>query len=85
MVLNQALISFGSDEMTAEVIRRVRADGTAWFSGTRWRGRAAMRVSVSCWATGEEDIDRSAEAVLRIAGGLGRRPAATAILLSKSG
>jgi glutamate/tyrosine decarboxylase-like PLP-dependent enzyme len=67
VVLNQVLVSFGSDEITTEVMRMVREEGTAWFSGTRWRGRAAMRVSVSCWATEEEDIDRSAEAVLRIA------------------
>jgi glutamate/tyrosine decarboxylase-like PLP-dependent enzyme len=67
VVLNQVLVSFGSDERTAEVIRRVREDGTAWFSGTRWRGRGAMRISVSCWATTEEDIDVSAKTVVRIA------------------
>jgi len=71
VVLNQVLVSFGSDERTAEVMRRVREEGTAWFGGTRWRGRAAMRVSVSCWATEEEDIDRSAEAALRVARELG--------------
>ena len=71
VVLNQVLVSFGSDERTAEVIRRVREDGTAWFSGTRWRGRGAMRISVSCWATTEEDIDVSAKAVLRIAKSIG--------------
>ena len=71
VVLNQVLVSFGSDETTAEVIRRVREDGTAWFSGTRWRGRAAMRISVSCWATTEEDIDVSAKTVMRIANDVG--------------
>jgi glutamate/tyrosine decarboxylase-like PLP-dependent enzyme len=67
VVLNQVLVSFGSDERTAEVIRRAREDGTAWFSGTRWRDRGVMRVSVSCWATTEDDIDVSAEAVVGIA------------------
>jgi glutamate/tyrosine decarboxylase-like PLP-dependent enzyme len=67
VVLNQVLVSFGSDRVTAEVIRRVRDTGTAWFSGTRWRGRGAMRVSVSCWATTEDDIDTSADAVVSIA------------------
>ena len=71
VVLNQVLVSFGSDERTAEVIRRVREDGTAWFSGTRWRGRGAMRISVSCWSTTEEDIDLSAKAVVRIAKTIG--------------
>jgi glutamate/tyrosine decarboxylase-like PLP-dependent enzyme len=71
VVLNQVLVSFGSDERTAEVIRRAREDGTAWFSGTRWRGRGAMRISVSCWATTEEDIDVSAKAVMRMAKRIG--------------
>ena len=71
VVLNQVLVSFGSDERTAQVIRRVREDGTAWFSGTRWRERGAMRISVSCWATTEEDIDVSAKAVVRIAKSIG--------------
>ena len=72
VVLNQVLVSFGSDERTAEVIRRAREDGTAWFSGTRWQGRSAMRISVSCWATTEEDIDLSANAVVRIAKNMSR-------------
>lgn len=85
VVLNQALVSFGSDEVTNEVIRRVREEGTAWFSGTRWRGRAAMRLSVSCWATEKGDIDRSAEAVLRIAGEVRHRPVSAGIRHAKAG
>ena len=45
-------------------IARVQADGTCWVGGTRWQGRAAMRVSVSNWSTTEADIDRSADAIL---------------------
>jgi glutamate/tyrosine decarboxylase-like PLP-dependent enzyme len=71
VVLNQVLVSFGSDEKTDEVIRRAREDGTAWFSGTRWRGHRAMRVSVSCWATTADDVDVSAKVVLGIARGVG--------------
>lgn len=70
VVLNQALVSFGDDETTRRVIAAVQADGTCWFGGTVWQGRAAMRVSVSSWATTEEDVERSLAAVLAIA----RRP-----------
>ena len=67
VVINQALVSFGSDEKTREVIRRVQEEGTCWCGGTVWQGKAAMRISVSSWATTREDIERSAEAVVRVA------------------
>jgi glutamate/tyrosine decarboxylase-like PLP-dependent enzyme len=67
VVINQVLVSFGKDEMTAEVIRRVQEDGTCWCGGTEWRGRTAMRISVSSWATKAEDVERSLEAIIRIA------------------
>jgi hypothetical protein len=38
------------------------------FAGpTVWQGQTAMRVSVSNFATTEDDIDQSIEAVLRVA------------------
>jgi hypothetical protein len=46
------------------VIRRVQEDGTCWLGGTRWKGRAAMRVSVINATTTEADVDRSAAAIL---------------------
>ena len=55
------------DAYTREVIGRVQDDGTCWLAGTTWQGRAAMRVSIVNWATNEEDIDRSAAAILRSA------------------
>jgi glutamate/tyrosine decarboxylase-like PLP-dependent enzyme len=74
VVLNQVLLRFGAnDAVTDGVIGRVQADGTCWVGGTRWRGEAAMRVSVSNWSTTEADIDRSAEAILTAA--LGAPPA----------
>jgi glutamate/tyrosine decarboxylase-like PLP-dependent enzyme len=72
VVLNQVLVRFNnSDELTAEVIRRVQADGTCWLSGTTWHGLQAMRISVSNWSTSEADIDASAAAILRCAAGVG--------------
>ncbi len=69
VVLNQVLVSFGSAERTRRVVDEVQADGTCWCGGTEWRGRAAMRISVSSWATTEEDVDRSLRAIIRIASG----------------
>jgi glutamate/tyrosine decarboxylase-like PLP-dependent enzyme len=65
--LNQVLVSFGDDEATRRIIRRVQEDGTCWCGGTVWQGQAAMRISVSCWATTGEDVERSLGAILRLA------------------
>jgi glutamate/tyrosine decarboxylase-like PLP-dependent enzyme len=67
VVLNQVLVSFGSAELTRRVIRRVQQEGTCWMGGTEWQGRVAMRISVSGWATTEEDVRKSLQAILRIA------------------
>jgi len=61
------LVSFGDEETTRRVIAGVQADGTCWCGGTVWQGQAAMRVSVSSWATTEADVERSLAAILRIA------------------
>ena len=66
VVLNQVLVRFGdSDDLTRKTVALVQQDGTCWLGGTTWKGRAAMRISVSNWATSETDVERSAEAVLR--------------------
>lgn len=67
VALNQVLVSFHDDDATRRVIAALQADGTCWCGGTVWRGSAAMRISVSSWATTEEDIERSLAAILRIA------------------
>jgi glutamate/tyrosine decarboxylase-like PLP-dependent enzyme len=67
VVINQVLVSFGPAETTQEVMRRVQEDGTCWCGGTVWQGKTAMRISVSSWATTEEDVEQSLAAILRIA------------------
>jgi glutamate/tyrosine decarboxylase-like PLP-dependent enzyme len=67
VVLNQVLVSFGSADTTRRVIQRVQQEGTCWCGGTEWQGHVAMRISVSSWATTEEDVQRSLEVILRIA------------------
>jgi glutamate/tyrosine decarboxylase-like PLP-dependent enzyme len=65
VVLNQVLVRFGdSDQLTREVIARVQQEGTCWLGGTTWHGKAAMRISVSNWSTSEDDVLRSARAIL---------------------
>lgn len=68
VVLNQVLVRIGdSDERTANALRRVQDERVCWLGGTTWRGKQAMRVSVSNWSTTDADIDRSADSILRAA------------------
>jgi glutamate/tyrosine decarboxylase-like PLP-dependent enzyme len=62
VVLNQVLV-----RVPADVVARVQEDGTCWLSGTQWAGEHAMRISVSNWRTSAEDVERSADAILRAA------------------
>ena len=66
VVLNQVVVSFGSPERNQAVIAAIQEDGTCWAGPTKWKGRTAMRLSISSWATTEADIDRSLAAILRI-------------------
>lgn len=72
VVLNQALASFGDDATTDAVIEAVQREGTCWAGGTTWQGRRAMRLSVSNSSTTEQDIDRSAAAIVDSARRLAR-------------
>ena len=67
VVLNQVLVSFGADETTRRVIGGIQSDGVCWCGGTVWQGRAAMRISVSSWSTTDAEVERSLEAMLRVA------------------
>jgi glutamate/tyrosine decarboxylase-like PLP-dependent enzyme len=72
VVINQVLVSFGSAEKTLEVVERIQKEGTCWCGSTVWQGRTAMRISVSSWATTEDDVDRSLTAILRAAAADGK-------------
>ncbi len=65
--LNQVMVAFGDDERTQRVIAAVQEEGTCWCGGTQWHGRAAMRISVSSWATGDDDVEQSIDAIIRVA------------------
>jgi glutamate/tyrosine decarboxylase-like PLP-dependent enzyme len=68
VVLNQVLVSFGEPAETQRVVAGVQDEGTCWCGGTVWQGRTAMRISVSSWATTDDDVERSLAAMLRVAG-----------------
>ena len=64
VALNQVLVQFKDDATTTKVITAVQAEGTCWAGGAFWQNQQVMRVSVSNWSTTEEDIDRSADAMI---------------------
>ncbi|KGQ20508.1 Amino acid decarboxylase [Lysobacter dokdonensis DS-58] len=67
VVLNQVLVRFGEDDdLTRRVVVGVQEEGTCWLGGTSWQGKAAMRISVSNWATTEDDAARSVAAILKV-------------------
>ena len=74
-VINQGLVRFldpsseqDHDHRTVEVMAAIVAAGEAFFGGTTWRGKRAMRVSVCNWRTSPEDVQRSIDSVARILG-----------------
>jgi glutamate/tyrosine decarboxylase-like PLP-dependent enzyme len=67
VVLNQVLVSFGSPEETRHIITEIQNEGTCWCGATQWQGHTAMRISVSCWATTDLDVEHSVAAMIRIA------------------
>lgn len=74
--LNQALVRFidpddraedaHHDRRTDAVIAAINAEGTAFFSGTTWNGRRAMRISVINWRTTDDDVRKTIAAVARV-------------------
>jgi glutamate/tyrosine decarboxylase-like PLP-dependent enzyme len=67
VVLNQVLVSFGDAELTNRIIKKIQDDGTCWCGGTVWKGKTALRISVSSWMTTVDDIEKSAAAIIEIA------------------
>jgi glutamate/tyrosine decarboxylase-like PLP-dependent enzyme len=67
VVLNQVLVAFGDAGHTRRVITAIQRDGTMWAGETVWQGKVAMRISVSCWATTDDDVARCVETIIRLA------------------
>ncbi|MEU6314173.1 pyridoxal-dependent decarboxylase [Streptomyces sp. NPDC047014] len=67
VVFTQVCADFGDDARTERVLARVLEDGTAWISGSTWRGRRVIRISVSNWSTTDTDVARALDAIRRAA------------------
>jgi len=67
VVLNQVVVRFGDPERTRQIIEAIQREGTCWAGITVWQGHTGMRISVSSWATTDDDVERSLEAMLRCA------------------
>jgi glutamate/tyrosine decarboxylase-like PLP-dependent enzyme len=65
--LNQVVAACANPAATDEMISALQREGTCWCGPTTWRGRRAMRISISNWSTTEADVDRSVTAVLAAA------------------
>ena len=74
--LNQGLVRFldkhphataaAHDAKTDRMIEAINREGSAFFSGTTWQGRRAMRISVVNWRTTNEDVERTVRAVAQV-------------------
>lgn len=72
-IINQGMVRFldsapnATDEQhslrTDKVIEEINRLGEAFFTGTTWRGKRCMRVSVCNWQTDEADVARTVESV----------------------
>jgi glutamate/tyrosine decarboxylase-like PLP-dependent enzyme len=61
--LNQVVLACESDQATDATLAAVQAEGTCYPSGSSWRGRRCIRISVSNWQTTAEDVNRSIAAM----------------------
>ncbi len=69
VVLNQVLVRLpGGDDANRAAVAAIQRDGTCWLGGTTWHGEHVLRVSISNWATTDDDIDRSAAAIAAAVG-----------------
>ena len=59
----QVCVAFGDDATTRAVTARIIGEGRVWMSGSRWRDRDILRVSVSNWRTGEDEVATAVAAV----------------------
>lgn len=69
VVLNQVLLRFEPpniqdiDAFHDTLVSEIQADGLCWVGGTQWKGRAALRISISNWSTDASAVAKSVRAV----------------------
>jgi glutamate/tyrosine decarboxylase-like PLP-dependent enzyme len=65
VAFTQVCLAGATDEQTRRAGRRLMADGTVWITGSRWRGREVLRISVSNWSTDDADVAHTVDALAR--------------------
>ena len=56
VVLNQVVFRCQTESKTRHALKFIQDSGKIWLGPTTWKGNPAMRISVSSWATTEEDV-----------------------------
>jgi glutamate/tyrosine decarboxylase-like PLP-dependent enzyme len=75
VVLNQVAFACEDEARTRAALAYIQQSGVCWIGPTTWKGRFAMRISVSSWATTAEDVERSLAVMARArSGDLQRQP-----------
>jgi len=79
--INQLVVAFRDpspardhDAHSLRVLAALQSGGVCYPTGTNWRGRAAVRFSVSNWRTDVNDIHNAAEAIIAAHTSTERRP-----------
>jgi glutamate/tyrosine decarboxylase-like PLP-dependent enzyme len=67
VVFTQVCFAFETDERTDGICARLIEDRAVWISGSKWRGKSVLRVSVSNWTTNADDVAIAVDAVRRAA------------------
>lgn len=67
VVYNQIVVHYDNDDKTEALVKGVQESGVCWLGGAKWSGKSVMRISVCSYKTSYEDIEKSAEEILRIA------------------
>lgn len=57
VAINQIVGTFDDDEKLDQFISNIQKSGKTWFGPTVWKGQKAFRISVSSYATTDEDVD----------------------------
>ena len=74
VVLNQVLLRLpGGDDVNRAAVSAIQRDRTCWLGGTTWNGHYMLRISISNWATTDDDVERSADAIVLAAQSLSPR------------
>jgi glutamate/tyrosine decarboxylase-like PLP-dependent enzyme len=62
---NQVLVFYKNNETTMNILKDVQEQGVCWCGGSKWEEKDVIRISVSSWATTEEDIRISIDSFVK--------------------